>query len=48
MASEEASQLVILGNGFDLKLGLATKFEDYLNSFSIDGNIKELMYYLMI
>lgn len=42
MASEEASQLVILGNGFDLKLGLATKFEDYLNSFSIDDNIKKL------
>lgn len=42
MADEKANQLVILGNGFDLKLGLATKFEDYLNSFSIDDNVEKL------
>lgn len=41
MASEKASQLIILGNGFDLKLGLKTKFEDYLKSFSIDKVIEE-------
>lgn len=34
--------LLFLGNGFDLKLGLKTKFEDYLNSFSIDGDVKKL------
>lgn len=41
MAGEEVSQLVILGNGFDLNLGLKTKFEDYLKSFSIDKVIEE-------
>lgn len=41
METEEAKQLVILGNGFDLNLGLATKFEDYLKSFSIDKVIEE-------
>lgn len=42
MESKEAKQLVILGNGFDLKLGLETKFEDYLNSFSIDEDKNKL------
>lgn len=42
MASEEASQLVILGNGFDLKLGLKTKFEDYLGTFLTDKRVKKL------
>lgn len=32
MESKEAKQLVILGNGFDLNLGLKTKFEDYFDS----------------
>lgn len=35
MTGEEVSQLVILGNGFDLKLGLKTKFEDYLGKMDI-------------
>lgn len=33
MESKEAKQLVILGNGFDLHLGLATGFKDYFNDF---------------
>ena len=41
MIREEVNRLVILGNGFDLNLGLATKFEDYLKSFSIDKVIEE-------
>lgn len=41
MIREEVSQLVILGNGFDLKLKLNTKFEDYMKKFYFDEK-KEL------
>lgn len=41
MESKEAKQLVILGNGFDLHLGLATGFKDYFNDFW--GNIPTLI-----
>lgn len=41
MVREEVNRLVILGNGFDLHLGLATGFKDYLKSFSIDKVIEE-------
>ena len=36
---EVTKQLVIIGNGFDLHFGQKTRFEDYINSFSIDSKI---------
>ena len=36
---EVTKQLVIIGNGFDLHFGQKTRFENYINSFSIDQNV---------
>lgn len=42
METEEAKQLVILGNGFDLNLGLKTTFEDYMKRFYFYDEEKKL------
>lgn len=42
MENEEAKQLVILGNGFDLHFKQKTKFEDYIYSLLKPTSNKEI------
>ncbi|WP_080485306.1 AbiH family protein [Oenococcus oeni] len=40
---KELNQLVIIGNGFDLRCGLSSKYQDFLSNVTIFLEMKKLI-----